>query len=131
MSLLPYHALTGAAADPAALEAERKAAVHYGRVFIGAKHLFLGRILGLGGGYIAYPDIERWYIRQCEANVEPSTFYSYMFVVEYTAPNGKPDERAVNFEEKKKIDALRAAFAAAHPEIPFGRLPGRPSKYNW
>ena len=131
MSLFSYRPLCGAAADAAALQAERRAAQRFGRVALGETHLFLGRILGLGGGYIAYRDIERWYIRQCEAQVEPSTFYSYMFVIEYTGANGKADERAVNFEEKKKIDALRAAFAAAHPELTFGRLPGKRAKHNW
>ncbi len=130
MSLLPLKNLTGRPADADALRAERAQAQRFGRVALGSQHLFLSRILGLGGGFIAYEDIERWYIRQLEATVEVSEFYSYMFVIEY-AKNGGFEEFAINFEEKKKVDALRAAFAAAHPEIPFGRDPSRKSKLNW
>jgi hypothetical protein len=53
-----------------------------------------------------------------------------MFVVEYEK-NGKYEEFAINYEEKKKIDALREAFAQAHPELTFGRHPSRKSKLNW
>lgn len=130
MSLLPLKNLTGRPADPDALRAERAAAQKFGRVALGSQHLFLYRILGLGGGYIAYEDIDRWYVRQFEATVEVSEFYSYMFVVEYPRRDGFA-EFAVNFEEKKKIDALRAAFASAHPELPFGRDPSRKSRLNW
>lgn len=130
MSLLPLKNLTGRPADPDALRAERAHAQKFGRVALGDKHLFLYRILGLGGGFLAYEDIDRWYIRQIEATVEVSEFYSYMFVVEYPRDGGF-EEFAINFEEKKKIDALRAAFSAAHPELPFGRDPSRRSKLNW
>lgn len=130
MSLLPLKNLTGRPADPDALRAERAAAPKFGRVALGDTHLFLSRILGLGGGFIAYEDIDRWYIRQIEATVEVSEFYSYMFVIEYPH-NGGFAEFAINFEEKKKIDALRAAFASAHPDLPFGRDPSRKSKLNW
>ena len=34
-------------------------------------------------------------------------------------------------EEKKKLDALRDAFRATHPEISFGRDPSRPTRQNW
>lgn len=130
MSLLPLKNLTGRPADPEALRAERACAQSFGRVALGDKHLFLYRVLGLGGGFIAYEDIDRWYIRQIEATVEVSEFYSYMFVIEYPHSGGF-EEFAVNYEEKKKIDALRAAFAQAHPELTFGRDPSRKSKLNW
>jgi hypothetical protein len=130
MLLLPLKNLTGSPADAEDLRAERAAARSFGRVALGDEHLFLYRILGLGGGYIRYADIDRWYIRQIEATVEVSEFYSYMFVVEYEK-NGKYEEFAINYEEKKKIDALREAFAQAHPELTFGRHPSRKSKLNW
>lgn len=130
MLLLPLRCLAGQPADPAALKAEAAGARRFGRVALGGDHLFLYRVLGLGGGYIAYADIDRWYIRHLEATVEVSSFSSYMFVVEY--PHGDSfQEFAINYEEKKKLDALRDAFRAAHPEIPFGRDPSRPTRQNW
>lgn len=130
MLLLPLRCLAGQPADPAALKAEAAGARRFGRVALGEHHLFLYRVLGLGGGYIAYADIDRWYIRHLEATVEVSSFSSYMFVVEYPH-QGSFQEFAINYEEKKKLDALRDAFRAAHPEIPFGRDPSRPTRQNW
>lgn len=130
MLLLPLRCLAGQPADPAALKTEAAGARRFGRVALGGDHLFLYRVLGLGGGYIAYADIDRWYIRHLEATVEVSSFSSYMFVVEYPCGDGF-QEFAINYEEKKKLDALRDAFRAAHPEIPFGRDPSRPTRQNW
>lgn len=130
MLLLPLRCLAGQPADPAALKAEAAEAWRFGRVALGEHHLFLYRVLGLGGGYIAYADIDRWYIRHLEATVEVSSFSSYMFVVEYPHGDGF-QEFAINYEEKKKLDALRDAFRAAHPEISFGRDPSRPTRQNW
>ncbi|MCI2046259.1 MAG: hypothetical protein LKJ90_00900 [Faecalibacterium sp.] len=127
MSFLSYHALAGAPAEKEALRAEYAAAQKFGRVALGTNHLFLSRVLGLGGSYIAYPDIRRWFIRQCEATVEVSTFYSYLFVVDY----GDGREKAVNFEEKPKVDALREALRAAHPELTFGPDKTKKPAVNW
>jgi hypothetical protein len=127
MSLLPYRPLAGLPAEKEHLSDELALAQRFGRVFLGAEHIFLSRILWLGGSYIAYPDITRWYIRQCEATVEVSTFYSYLFVIEY----GDGKECAVNFEEKPKVDALKEALRAAHPEIPFGPDKTKKRTVNW
>jgi hypothetical protein len=130
MQLIPMKNLTGSPVQEETLRAEHAAAKKFGRVALGDTHLFMSRILGLGGGFIAYEDIDRWYVRQLEATVEVSEFYSYMFVVEY-AKGDKFEEFAINYEEKKKIDALRKAFAETHPEVTFGRDPNRKSRLNW
>ncbi len=130
MLVLPLKCLAGTPADADALKAEQAAARRFGRVALGDEHLFLYRVLGLGGGYIAYKDIDRWYVRQLEATFEVSSFYSYLFVVEYPAGDGF-DEFSVNYEEKKKLDALREALREAQPTLTVGRDPNRRSKLNW
>lgn len=130
MTLLPLKCLAGQPADPQSLAAEQAEALRFGRVTLGQNHLFLYRPLGLGGGYIPYAAIDRWYVRQLEATFEVSSFYSYMFVVEYPHQGGF-EEFAIDFEDKKKLDGLRAALRETHPELTMGRDPSRRTKHNW
>ena len=114
MLLLPLRCLAGQPADPAALKAEAAGARRFGRVALGEHHLFLYRVLGLGGGYIAYADIDRWYIRHLEATVEVSSFSSYMFVVEY--PTGMAFRSLPSTTRRKRSWTL------------CGTLSGRPTR---
>lgn len=103
---------------------------HIKGVRFGAECLYLSRFAGLGGYYISYRDIARWYIQLREATGGEATFHSYRLVVNY----GAEEERAAslgeynaNLNERTPMEEVRALMAQ-HPEIPLGRDPRKRTK---
>lgn len=121
--LLAYKPLTASALSPGEWRADFDHAERIKDVRFGEKCVHLGRFAGLGGRYIPYHDITRWYIRIEAATGGESTFHNYRLVVccgegkEWAASLG---DYNADLNEKTPVDRLRA-LTSLHPEIPFSK----------
>lgn len=129
--LFPYRPLTASRLPEQAWKQDFAQAERIQDVRFGASCVYLGRFGGLGGRYIPYEDIVRWFVSVEAAVGGEATFHIYRFVVnygeegEYAASLG---EFSANLNEKPPVDQVRA-IVARHSEIPFGRDYSRKSRF--
>lgn len=101
-------------------------------VRFGEAYLHLGRMAELGGKYIPYSDIVRWFISVEAAVGGEATFHIYRLVVnygeegEYAASLG---EYSANLNEKTPLEQVKQLMNA-HPGIPQGRDRSRKSRFG-
>ncbi|MCC8099400.1 MAG: hypothetical protein LIO78_04960 [Clostridiales bacterium] len=129
--LLPYQPLTAPFPQEEWQQDFRQARRIKG-VRFGAECLYLSRFAGLGGRYIPYRDIVRWYIQLKEATGGEATFHSYRLVVNYGAEGewaASLGEYSANLNERTPEAEVRTLMAQ-HPEIPLGRDPQRRTRFR-
>lgn len=131
MPLLPYRPLTGAPLPEQERKADFAAAERIHNVRFGTKCVYLGRLAGLGGHYIRYEDITRWFIHMEAATGGEATFHMFRLVVNYGADGecaSSLGEVSADFNEKTPV-AQVLALLRQHGEIPLGRDYTRKSRF--
>lgn len=129
--LFPYKPLTTPL--PAAQWKADLAAAHTIKgVHFGEQCVYLDRFGGLGGWYIPYTDVVRWFVNMEAAVGGEATFHIYRFAVNYGEEGecvAALGDYSANLNEKTPLDEIRTAVSA-HPEIPFGRDYDRKSRFR-
>lgn len=129
--LFPYQPLTKAA-PKAQWKQDFQGAQRIKDVRFGSEFLHLGRMAELGGYYIPYSDICRWYISVEAAVGGEATFHIYRLVVNF-GERGEAaaalGEVSANLNEKTPLEAVKALMEQ-HPYIPVGRDYDRPSRFR-
>ncbi|MCQ2442668.1 MAG: hypothetical protein MJ077_06060 [Oscillospiraceae bacterium] len=128
--LFPYRALTTPLLS-SRWKADYASGVRIKDVRFGQQALYLGHMAELGGKYLPYDDIVRWFISVEAAQGGEATFHIYRLVVnygeegEYAASLG---EYSANLNEKTPLNEVKAQMNL-HPEIPQGRDYKRKSRF--
>lgn len=120
--LFPYRPLTKNMSREA-WKADFDRAERVKDVRFGEKCVHLGRMAGLGGRYIPYEDIERWFISVEAAVGGEATFHICRFVVNFGEDGecmASLGEYSANLNEKTPLERVKALMKL-HPHIPVGR----------
>lgn len=100
-------------------------------VRFGERLLHLGRMAELGGRYIPYSDIVRWFVSVEAAVGGEATFHIYRLVVNYGDTGewaAALGEVSANLNEKTPLAEVRSLMDR-FPAIPQGRDYTRPSRF--
>lgn len=128
--LFPYRPLTATLSAPE-WKTDYSAAERIKDVRFGKHCLHLGRMAELGGRYIPYSDIVRWFVSVEAAQGGEATFHIYRLVVNYGEEGewaASLGECSANLNEATPLERVREQMNL-HPEIPQGRDYGRKSRF--
>lgn len=113
-------------------KADFQSAERIKNVRFGEKLLHLGRMAELGGRYIPYTDIVRWFVSVEAATGGDATFHIYRLVVNYGTEGewfAELGEVSANLNEKTPLKEV-TALMNRYSHIPQGRDYSRPSKFR-